>query len=141
MKPAADVVAHPAERHPAQRLERHVAGFPVASEGVRTQQEEQLRGPRELRRAAEAAVAGIERLRERRDAGLDGLSSRHGRAVGGGLVSAARAAQALDDRVGRLNDVVAALAPRAGKLLEDFHEPGPAPARRRRESMCRRKTA
>ena len=61
---SAEVVAHPAKRHRAQRHEHHVPRFAGAGPCVLAQQEQQLARPRELRRAAEPAAPAIEGDRE-----------------------------------------------------------------------------
>ena len=60
MEAAADVVAHPAERHRAQRRQHHVARRVVAGARVLAQQEQQLARARKLRRVAKPAAAAIE---------------------------------------------------------------------------------
>ena len=64
MKAAADVVAHAAERHRAQRLQHHVSRRSLSRSRVFAQQEQELARPRELRRVAEPAAPGIEGRRE-----------------------------------------------------------------------------
>ena len=60
MESAAEVVAHAAERHGAERRQDHVARSALAGARVLAQQEEQLARTRELRRVAEAAAARVE---------------------------------------------------------------------------------
>ena len=57
---AADVIAHPAERHRPQRLHHHRQRDVVAGALVLAQQEQQFARPGKLRRIAEPAAAGIE---------------------------------------------------------------------------------
>ena len=67
VKAAPHVVAHTAQRHRAKGVERQIARHRLACTGVLAQQEQQLAGPRELRRAAKPAVPGVIGLGERRD--------------------------------------------------------------------------
>ena len=78
MEAAADVIAHPAERHRAQRARAPCRAPRLAGPRVLAQQEQQLGRPRKLRRVAEAAVARIERLPELCDVRCERLGARHG---------------------------------------------------------------
>ncbi len=67
VKAAADMIAHPAERHRAQRVRRHAQRrlaevAPGRAARVLAQEKQQLRRPRKLRRIAESAVALVEGL-------------------------------------------------------------------------------
>ena len=127
---AAEVVVHPAERHRAQRLQRHRARARLA--GVRDrrgvvveQQELEAGGVRELRRGAEAAPRGVEGAAH----ALDGAPGqlRRDRAVtrrfarGGGL-------ELLRDAGGRGEQALAVGVPRVAQRLKQAAEAGPAVA-------------
>ncbi len=86
MKAAADVVAHAAECHRAERPQHHVAGEGVSCPRVLAQQEQQLRWTRELRRVAEPAVSPVEDL----------VKLRHGAGEGRGVRNLAAGCRCLD---------------------------------------------
>ena len=138
VKSAADMVAHPSERHRAQRLDRHQqrrlrAAAAGRAAGVLAQQQQQFRGTRKLRRLAESAVPGIEgelelfdgdvqRLRIRDQRLLAGLSSRRGDEL-----------QTIEQLAGGMLDASAVLLPHAGELAEQIEEARLPPSRGRRK--------
>ena len=84
MEAAADVIAHAAERHRAQRVgdheQRRLRREPARlAPRVLAQQEQQLGRPRKLRRVAEAAAPAIERHLELLDADVERVGAGHGR--------------------------------------------------------------
>ena len=78
MEPAADMVAHAAERHRAQREQHHVPRLGVAGARVLAQQEQQLARARELRLVAESAAPGVERHLELTDTDRERVRACHG---------------------------------------------------------------
>ena len=129
MKAAADMVAHAAERHRAQRAEHHVARVGIAGPRVLAQQKHQLARPGKLRRIAEPAVTGIERLAELHHRPRERLLSGHG----GGSRRALEPAHLRRQRFGRLDHLVALGVPHARNLLQDVDEAGLPPLGGRRE--------
>ena len=75
------VIAHAADRHRAQRLDRREARLEVAVEREGIEEKRQLGGARKLRRAAKSAVAPVERRDERLHAHVDRALSGDRRAV------------------------------------------------------------
>ena len=129
MKAAADVIAHAAQGHGPQGLRHHVAraGFPGAR--VLAQQEQQLARPRELRRVAKAAAAGIEGSLELLQRGGQGLGARGARV----RLPLGQHGEPLHDLHRRLRHREPLLAPRARDLQQHVSEAGPASLRSRRE--------
>src|SRR5207249_6218112 len=127
--PAADVIAQAAERHRAQRAERHLTRVGLARAGMLAEQEQQLARPRKLRRVAEAAGARIERLAKLRDRFRQRLRPRYSARPAGAL----QVLQLQREGVGGLDDFGALAVPDARDLLQDVHEPRPSPSRRRRK--------
>ncbi len=76
---AADLVTHPAARHPLERARGHAHGLRVPEAPVGAQQQRQARRGRKLGGAAEAAPALVEIARELRD-GLADVLRAHGEA-------------------------------------------------------------
>ncbi len=77
MKPAADMVAHAAERHGVQRGEHHRPRRLVAGSRVLPQQKQELARARELRRVAKPPAPGIKGLPELIDGALQRLGAGH----------------------------------------------------------------
>ena len=136
VKSAAQVVAHPADRHGPQRRQHHRAGVwsvPLAlslsrGAGMFAQQEQQLARAWKLRRAAEPAMPRVEAGGKLAHRDIQHARSRHRarpRAAPEGL-------QPLDDGPGGLDDLLPLVAPDARNLLEHVRESRPAPLRRRR---------
>ena len=129
MKPAADVVAHAAERHGAQRLQHHPACAGGACPRVLAQEKQQLRRPWKLGGLAEPAEPGVERGAKLLDRRLEGGRGRHGRP----RRSPIDRPEPFRERVGRLDDLTALRLPDAGDLPQDVDESGTSPFRRWRK--------
>ncbi len=131
VKAAADLVVHSPRRHPVERRLDHPARLRVA--GAQPAAEEQLEAHRggKFRRAAEAALDRVELAGDRRMGALeDGRQRSSGpgrpRDRGAGL-------EVVEHFPGRALELVAARFPGFGDRREDLEEPGPSPARGRRE--------
>ena len=120
----------PPARHRPQRRRGHVQRPPLGRARVLAQQEQQLRGARELRRAAEPAVRRVERLLELRDAGGQRVRSGH---CAAGFVAGTRAAlllgEPLHQRLRGLHQLGPPFGPELRDVAQDVGEPRPAPAR------------
>ena len=101
----------------------------LPGKGMCLKQEDQLRGTRKLRRAAEPAMAAVERLQEGGDAVLDRLGAGHRGSIRRGLVRTGHLAEPVENPVRRVQHFLALLAPRARKLLQHVHESRSAPPR------------
>ena len=119
---AADLVVHPARRHRAQRVGRHV-------ELATAQQELERRGGRELRRLAEAAVRRVVLRAQSRHRVVEGARAHRP----GGRLEVCRAAQPVGDPPAAVTDLLAPVAPRLGHRREDVAPAGHAHARVGRE--------
>ena len=134
MEAAADVVAHAAERHRAQRLEapsRAAAGRRCARARRSRNSSSDGRGnlgasPKPPRRWSNASCELLHARGERVGAGR-----RAGRRRGGAGVD--RLAQARQHLLGRRVDAPALARPGLGDAREELQEAGPAPARRGRK--------
>ncbi len=126
---AADVIAHPAERHRPQRLRHHRQRHVVAGALVLAQQEQQFTRPGKLRRIAEPAAAGIEGLLKL----LQRVGQRFLTRVPAIVLPARHGGQPVDDLRRRLHHVQAIVAPGPADLREDIHKRRPAVQRGRRE--------
>ena len=133
MEPAADVIAHAAERHRPQGAQRHLTRDIVSTApgraGVLAEEKQQLARARKLRRVAEAAMARIEgfaELRDRRGEGVGaGQAGRRGRVRG--------LLQLRGQRLGGLHHLRAIALPCARDLLQDVDESRAPPLRGGRE--------
>ena len=125
MKPAADVIAHAAKRHRAQRLHHHGPRHVIARALVLAQQEQQFTGPRKLRRVAEPATPGIEGLCEL----LVGLGQRPRIGCAAIVLPLRHLLEARHHLSRRLDDVQPVIAPGAADLGEHIDKSGPAPLR------------
>ena len=147
MEAAADVIAHAAQRHRAQRVRSHEERRlrrDTARDAPRVlaQQEQQLGRPRKLRRVAEPAVAPIERhagtARPRRRARRRRPLSHSARDLPSVPVtdfsrSSSSAAAS--------STFAAVLAPHAGELARADRRNPDGPSATSAESTCRRRTA
>ena len=127
---AADLVVHAAARHPAQRVQRHLA---LAA----PEQELDRRGGRELRRRAEPAVLGVVELAQPGDGGVERgrVDLLLGRLQRGG------AAQPLDDAAGLRADLLALLVPGGADRGQHLRPARACPGAARAGSTCRPRTA
>ena len=138
VKPAADVIAHAAERHRPQRLGRHQqrrlrAAAAGRAPGVLAQQQQQLRGTRKLRRLAEAAVPGVERQLELFDGDVERLRVRDRALLARASPRAGDELQPIEQLAGGMLDAGAVLLPHTRELAEQIEEARLAPPRRRRK--------
>src|SRR5438132_11392591 len=125
MKPTADVVAHPAERHRPQRHEYHLARLGRSRSRVLAQQKQQLAWTRKLRRIAKAPPSLVKGRRKLFHAFVK--RSRRGNLAPAAVI--AEGSKTFRDRFGRRFNPAAILLPRPRNLLEDVDEAGPAPLR------------
>ncbi len=138
MEAAAEVIAHAALGHRAERRHHHVApalaaGRLIAGHVPGTQQQEQLGWTRKLRRTTEPAEALVESPREFVGGARQRLEA--GDVERGALVGLTRLErrQAPDDDVRRGPYLGPILAPDAADLAQQIDEAGPPPAAGRRE--------
>ena len=129
MKAAADVIAHAAERHRAQRAQHHLARVGISRSRVLSQQEQQLGRPRELRRRAEAAETAVERVAEL----LHGPGQRVRRWKRPRRPCLLHLLQLRHQRFGRLRHLGALVAPHARDFQQDVDKSRPSPSGRRRK--------
>src|SRR5439155_27331039 len=109
MESAADVVAHPAERHRAKRDEHHVACLDGSGPSVLAQEEQQLARPRKLRRVAKATPPRAERSGKLANAFVERARRRH---VSPGAAVAPERPKPFRARLGRRLNSTAVLLPR-----------------------------
>ena len=132
MEAAADVIAHAAERHRAQREEHHVAR--ALDDGAACRACSRSRNSSSLGRGNFGALPNPPRRAS--NAAANSAVARSSTAGGGTSPAAAlrpERAQPLDDVRGGLGDLVALFPPDARDLLEDVGEPGLAPPAGRRK--------
>jgi hypothetical protein len=125
VKAAANVIAHAAERHGAQRPQHDVPRRRVGSPRVLAQEEQQLRGPRKFGRVAEAAVARIERVEKLFHRPVQRIDAGHGPHRRGLL----HRREPLCQRLRRLDDLAALHLPDPRDLFQDVGEAGTTPLR------------